>query len=74
MESGYTSKTTLSPSGEMDYGDRNEEDGSRLLDEKISDLDTKPKLMPSQTRQMDENILKKISVFKNNETLLIVLI
>lgn len=58
----------------MDYGDRNEDDGSRFLDEKIRDLDTKPKLMPSQTRQMDENIKKKVSVFNNNETLLIVLI
>lgn len=59
----------------MDYGDRNEDNGSRLLDVKIRDLDTKPKLMPSQTRQMDENIKKKkVSVFNNNETLLIVLI
>lgn len=43
----------------MDYRDRNEDDGSRFLDEKIQDLDTKPKLMPSQTRQMDEDIKKK---------------
>lgn len=59
LESGYTSKTTSSASGEMDYGDRNEDDGSRLLDEKIRDLDTKPKLMPGQTQQMDENIIIK---------------
>lgn len=43
----------------MDYGDRNEDDGSRFLDEKIRDLDTKPKMMPSQTQQMDENIKNK---------------
>lgn len=42
----------------MDYGERNEDDGSRLLDEKIQDLDTKPKLMPNQTQKMDGNIKK----------------